>query len=126
MKKLLFVIVGLMALTLIAAPVMAGHDAAKCYPAAQAKVDVAAWSKDAVWEYVKEGVKYDALLAYIKTKPVTMPASIDGILITYITDPKSGAKRVFWAVSPDGVCVEMSTFQNMALNAFEAIVGKDV
>lgn len=127
MKKLIFVMASVLFLTLVPTMSNASHtqNDPSCIPIETAKSNVAEWDKNAVWEYLKDGYKFDALMAWAKARG-TVPASVDGIVVAYVTNVVNGAKMVMWAISPDGRCVKGNSYQAMLRNTFDTIVGKGV
>ena len=107
MKTFFAILIGAMLLAPI--PAQAGHDG--CYPIAMAKTNVAKWDKNAVWEQVKEGSKYDALVATYKKAGRPLPVKVDGILIAYVTGPDGKAYVMWGAVSGDNCLAGNSGFQ---------------
>lgn len=124
MKKFLIALFTVCALAL--APVaQANHMDGVCYPIETAKSDVRKWAKEDVWVYQKGvGVEYEAVTKWLVTQNKSIP-KIDGLLITYVTN-KEDVKTVAFALSPDGVCVEMSTFHLVSPEQFATIVGRAV
>lgn len=121
MKKLIFVLASMLFLALASTTAIASHPG--CFPIEKAKASVAVWDKNAVWEYLKDGYKFDALMAWSIARGTAL-ASTDGILVVYVTNPVNGAKMVIWSISPDGKCVEGRSYQEMTRNTFDTIVGK--
>ena len=123
MKKTLLALASALFITLAPVGASANHEE-QCFPIAQAKVEVAKWDKNAIWEYLTSGPKYDAIVAWAKVQNKSLD-KIDGILVTSAT-ASDGSKMVFFAFSANGQCVEMSTFQKLTPAQFASIVGKEI
>lgn len=120
MKKLLIALVGATFLTFAPAAAYA-----ECYPIEQAKIAVDKWDKNAQWEYLKSGPKFDAIVKWLTTQNKSLE-KIDGLLITYATPPKFSKKVVIFGLSANGQCVEMATVHNMSEAQFDKIVGQEI
>ncbi len=117
MKKFLIAMVGaaFLAITPMAAV------AQSCYPFEQAKADVAKIDPIGTWEYLKEGPKFNALLVYIKKQlGPNYVAKVDGVLISR-SKGSDGKDYVMWALSANGQCVDMATFQVMSPKQFDQL-----
>lgn len=120
MKKTLIALFGAAFLALAPTAALAQS----CYPFENAKADVASTDPNATWEYLKEGPRFNALLIYIKQQyGPNAVEHVDGILISYKKGKDDGKDYVLWALSPDGKCADMTTFQSMSPEQFAAITG---
>ncbi len=117
MKKFLTVMASASFLALASASGIPPALAACSYSVDNAKADVAQWDKNATWESLTSGPKFDKLAAYAK---VQLRGLVPEYVSILIVETKQGV--IFGLVTKDQ-CITGATSWRMTKTQFELILG---